>query len=492
MKKINNKLMKTNKILAFFMMAATTIAVTSCVQDDDFNIPNSIGAEENAALNNIMDGIANGDYQETTIAAVKNLFVEDEATEVVSDLIVKGYVTSSDASGNFYKEFFIQDAPENPTAAIKIVLNQVDSYNQFNIGREIYIKLKGLFVGETRSGDGVIAIGGARNIDNEVESITENSVPSTIFRSTVTETIVPLSLGFGEISDANIGMLVQVANAEFISSLNGSAFTEATDDFDTQRLMQSCEGFDYTNFILETSSFANFKQQLLPTGGGTITAVVNKTFNGSDLVLVLNSVEDIDMTGERCSLLNIEDFTVILEEDFESMPTNTTISSNDWSAYAEEGSYNWRVLTTNDSGNPGPGNNIASMGAYNSGTPVNIAWLISPQINFDTYSSELMTFISSNSFSDDSELELLISTDWDGTEANITSATWTPLSGNIVSDSEYYQDWVTSGSVDLSSYTGMGYVAFKYIGGDNSGNNPPNTSTTDGTFEIDNITVLGL
>ena len=74
-------------------------------------------------------------------------------TEIVSDIVVKGYVTSSDATGNFYKEFYIQDAPENPSAAIKLVLNQVDSYNQFNIGREVYISLKGLFVGEVRSGD---------------------------------------------------------------------------------------------------------------------------------------------------------------------------------------------------------------------------------------------------------------------------------------------------------------------------------------------------
>ena len=36
----------------------------------------------------------------------------------------------------------MQDKPENPTAAIHIMLDQTDLYNRFNVGREIYINLK--------------------------------------------------------------------------------------------------------------------------------------------------------------------------------------------------------------------------------------------------------------------------------------------------------------------------------------------------------------
>ena len=183
--------------------------------------------------------------------------------------------------------------------------------------------------------------------------------------------------------------------------------------------------------------------------------------------------------------LDINDFSVVFEEDFESMPTNTTISSNGWTAYAEEGFYNWRALTTSDSGNPGPGNIIASMGAYNSGSDSNIAWLISPGINLDAQGNEILNFQTSNSFSDNSELEVLISTDWDGTEAGVTTATWSVLPATIVADSVYYQDWVDSGAVDLSTYSGTGYIAFKYSGGDNSNNE-------DGTYELDNFKILGL
>ena len=60
------------------------------------------------------------------------------------------------------------------SSGIKISINQVDSYNQFNLGREVYIKLQGLFIGETNSGDGVIAIGGGSNqFGDEISEISE-------------------------------------------------------------------------------------------------------------------------------------------------------------------------------------------------------------------------------------------------------------------------------------------------------------------------------
>jgi hypothetical protein len=125
---------------------------------------------------------------------------------------------------------------------------------------------------------------------------------------------------------------------------------------------------------------------------------------------------------------------------------------------------------------------MVSLGSYNTGDASTIAWLITPVIDLDAQGVEFVKFISSNSFSDGSELELLISTDWDGTEATIESSSWSTLNANIVSDSEFYQNWVDSGLVDLSSYSGNGYVAFKYIG---SGQ-----ASTDGTYEIDDFKIL--
>jgi len=488
--------MKTTKFLKIALGLIVTFAMVSCVQDDDYTVPSSLGNEENAAIANL---IATG--IEVDMDFVKGLYDSDPDNdpntndaipyEVVDDWYIIGYVSSSDQTGNFFKEFYIQDSPNNPTGGLKIILEQVDTYNQFNKGRQVYVNLKGTFIGEERVGNGIYTIGGGTEFDffgGTVTRLNINQIGINLFRSGLTEEIVPLNVTFSEISDQHVGLFVQVDGVEFDEDLNGLRYFDPTQVYDTQRTMQVCEGFGYSVLSLETSSFATFKAELLPTGNGTIKAVVNKTFDGATHVLALNDVADVDIDSDtRCTPLNLADFSIVFEETFESMTTGATVSGNGWTAYAETGTYNWRVLNSTDSGNQ---SKVASMGAYNSGVISNITWLISPVIDVDAQDFEFVRFETSNSFSDESELELLISTDWDGTTAGVATATWTALPGNIVSDDTYYQDWVDSGLIDLSSYSGNAYIAFKYIGGDNSGSNPPNTGTIDGTYEMDNFTVL--
>ncbi len=474
---INFKLMKT---INFKTLAATifaSVAFVACVQDDEFEVPSSVGTEENQNLNTLLSQIDAGEVQLITIGELKAQFQsDDEATAITSDIAVKGYVSSSDATGNFYKEFFIQNAPQDATDAVKISLNQVDSYNQFNIGREVYISLKNLYLGEANGGDGVFTIGGAVNGDGEVESLTANEVPLYVFRSATTETIVPKDVT--SLSSDDIGIFVTLNDTEFPTNEVGQPYVASTDDYDTQRTVQRCSGFEYATFLLETSSFASFKNEVLPSGGGSISGIVSKTYNGSDLVLALNTTEDVQMNDSRCELLDINDFIAIFEDDFQSYSNYSDITGS-WTNYNEAGNRKWLAKTTYD--NQNSGSKIAYMSAYNSGDSSNIVWLITPAIDLDAQGAEFVKFSSSNSYSDNSELELLISTDWDGSEASIESSTWSTLNTNIVSDDEYYQNWVDSGLTDLSSYSGNAYIALKYTGGG---------SNYTGTFEIDDFQVL--
>ena len=476
---LNFNSMKTINFKIFASSILVCLAMVGCVQDDDFSVPSSVGTEENASLADLLSRIENGNVQLISIEELKAQFISDDpATQIVSELAVKGFVSSSDATGNFYKEFFIQNSAENPTDAVKISLNQVDSYNQFNIGREVYVYLKDMYLGEANEGDGVFTIGSSANGDGEVEGFTANEIPFHIYRSSTTEPIVP-KLVTG-LSANDIGIFVSLESVEFPTSEAGLPYVSPMDDYDTQRTLQRCSGFDYTNFLLETSSFASFKNEILPSGGGSIAGVVSKTYNGSELVLALNSSDDVQMNGSRCELLDINDFSPIFEDDFESYPNFSSLNGNGWTNYIEAGSRDWFVKTSSDSQNSG--SKMVSLGSYNTGDASTIAWLITPVIDLDAQGVEFVKFISSNSYSDSSELELLISTEWDGTESTIESSSWETLNANIVSDGEFYQNWVDSGLVDLSLFSGNGYIAFKYIG---SGQ-----PSFDGTYEIDDFQVL--
>lgn len=468
--------MKTNKLIIILLALVTSISFTSCVEDGDFSIPNSLGGEETQALQKLQEDITAGTINEISVSNLKGLFVNGQATEITSDIVVKGYVTSSDFSGNFYKEFFIQDSPTSPSAAVKIVLELTDSYNKFNVGREVYINLKGLYIGEVRSGDGVVAIGGAMNIDNEVENLSLAQVDDHILRGATTEELTPLMVSLSSINDSHVGLYVKIDNAQFPTTLAGKTYVDANDQFDTQRLLESCEGFGYTNFILETSAFADFKFQVLPAGGGSISGVVSKTFNGSDLVLALNKVEDVDMTGARCEPLDINDFTLVLEEDFDSGTDNTDLDFSNWTNFAETGSELWTEQIFS-------GNGYAEFSGFRTNDPVNVGWLVSPSVDMSAHSQVFVNFQLAQHHldSDQNTLEVFVSTDFDGT--NVTAATWEKINANIPTMSDSWYAFKDGGLIDLSAYTGTLYVGFKFVG---SGTD----TTLDGAYMVDDFKVL--
>jgi len=476
--------MKTNKFLTLLITMVTFFAIVSCVQDDDYTVPTSIGDEENKGLEQILIDIDNGTLHLISIEDLKNIydnyldgipngvFDYDRFYQITSSLVVKGYVSSSDKTGNFYKEFYIQDAPENSTQALGVLLNQVDSYNQFNIGREVYIKLEGMYVGETSSE--VIAVGGQPD-DTEVGQFTANQIGNQIFRSSVTESITPLELTISQINESHIGKLITINDAQFPESLEGETYFDPSEDFDTSRNIEICDGFGYTNFVLETSSFSNFTDLVLPTGNGSITGILTNTYGGDNLVLVLNSVNDVQFNNARCTPLNIDDFSVIFEEDFDSGVDNTNLDILDWTNFAEEGGELWTEQVFSSNG-------YAEFSGYFTGDAVNIGWLISPGINMDSQENEFLNFKTAQHHldSEDNTLEVFVSTDFTG---DVLSASWTPIDVNLASMSNSWYNFIDSGLIDISSYSGTLYVGFKVVG---SGTD----TQLDGAYHVEDFTIL--
>lgn len=293
--------MNTIHHLKTLLLPLSLIVFIGCQQDDNFDIPTELGNEENEQLQLLLEDIDNGNKSMITIAQLKDYYVYRRVHTFTSDLVVKGYVVSSDRTGNFYKEIYLQDAPENPTAAIHLMLDQTKSFNRFNLGRELYISLKGLSLGEARRGNGIISLGGVvNNEDNVVEALRPLDIAAHVFRSKTTTDITPLTVQFSEINKRHIGLFVAVDNVRFAAEEQGKPFVDPRDYYDTQRTMEACEGTTVTQFLLETSAFALYKDLPLPSGTGTIRGIVSKTFNGSDFVLTLNNATDAMLTGTSC------------------------------------------------------------------------------------------------------------------------------------------------------------------------------------------------
>lgn len=465
--------MKINSI-KIITVILVTLLLSSCV-DDNFDVPTPSGNEENKELSIILGNIANDvTWNLVTIADLKSRYNSGDAPLLIeSNDVVKGYVVSSDRSGNFFQEIYIQDAAENPTTGIKVVLNLRNNYTKYNVGREVYVYLNGLYLGETNSGDGIITIGGKIDSadNNEVDVISENQLDDHLFRSAVTETIVPKTISVGEINDNVVGTFVRIENAFFPPALDGEPIVDPNEDFDTQRILSSCSGAGFSNFILETSSFANFSSvKMQSQTGGFIDAVVTKDFRGDNFVLVINDIEDIKFEDTLCQPL-----TPFYSQDFESFGSTSDVETAGWTNVNVNGGST--TFTLRNFG----GNQFMQASAFRTGENPLEMWFVSPAINLDSNTDEELSFGTKTGFNNGAALSVLISTDFTG---DVTTATWQTLNATLANgpSSGFQFDFTESGAIDLSSFSGDVYIAFKYLGGDGD-------VTT--TFQIDNLTIVG-
>ena len=153
----------------------------------------------------------------------------------------------------------------------------------------------------------------------------------------------------------------------------------------------------------------------------------------------------------------------------------STFQLEGWTNYNEVGTKKW-------TGEFFSGNGSVAFSAFGSKEPINIGWLISPPIDMNVHEGEKMTFLSQHNFlrSRDNSLQLLVSTDFDGT--NVKLASWINIPVRTPTpDTPRFRN-VYSGEIDLSEYEGTLYFAFRVKG---SGTN----SNLGGTYQIDDINI---
>ncbi|WP_299333289.1 DUF5689 domain-containing protein [uncultured Psychroserpens sp.] len=469
--------MKTIKLNKIILLALSLVVFNACVQDDDFDTPNT----------NVVDPTIDGNIIDID-AVIGNLVQsgEDIITFENTNNFMEGYVISSDEGGNFFEEIVLQDKAENPTAGIVVQIDVNPLFTVYDFGRKVYVKLDGLSVAVD---NGVVQLG--RREGNELAKISAADMSETVLRTSEVATIVPLEVSISDFSNDLENLFIRLNDVQFNRNdvLGDDLKTFAAEDddqFDGERLLESCASS--SSVILSTSTFSDFKSLLLPANRGSIDGILTRDFFDEFYTLVINSPEDINFTNDvrcdpielSCGLASTTGMNNLFEDDFEGQTINSLISGNGWTNFIEAGSEGWEAYT--QGGTNASQGISARVGSFNSGDASTVAWLITPQIDLDANSGVTLNFETSNSFSDGSTLEILFSNDWDGTEAGIGTATWGIITDAYVTqDSDFFGDWFDSGNVDLSCGSGQIYIAFKYVG---SGQ-----SDFDGTYELDFVSI---
>jgi hypothetical protein len=182
---------------------------------------------------------------------------------------------------------------------------------------------------------------------------------------------------------------------------------------------------------------------------------------------------------EDSDIENKETKRTLFIENFTDSSDGDILDTPGWTNYAQIGTYKFTEEVYQ-------GDGYAQFTAFQSSSTnrqaLNVAWLISPAIDMDTQEGETLVFQSAHAFlsSADNTLELMVSTDYDGNIANFNNASWVSIPVKTPTVFDDFYEYVNSGAVDLSRYTGTLHFAFKYKG---SGVN----QNLDCTYQIDNI-----
>ena len=269
--------------LKIIALLALVMLLQSCVQTDDFEIPDlSINEVE-------IEGSL------TSISAVKGNF-NFETSEVYNfretDTWFEAYVISSDAGGNFYKELILQDKPEDPTAGIQILLDENSLYETFDVGRKIYVKLDGLSLGFN---NGTLQLG----IQNrgDVVGIPNSLIDDHVIRSSEKQEIKPIKLAISKFTTEFLNLFIELDHVQFDRNLvkDDHVFSFASnsfDQYDGERQLESCETGE--TVLMSTSTFSNFKSLLIPQGSGSIRGILTRDFYDEHYVIVVNSPDALN------------------------------------------------------------------------------------------------------------------------------------------------------------------------------------------------------
>jgi hypothetical protein len=445
--------MKTRMLKSVYLLAFASL-FSSCVNDDNYDIPNL-------------------ECTETSLIKTKEVSqipASSTVAQYTGDDVIEAYVTSSDEGGNFFKSISFQTL--DGSQGFSVPVDVTSTFTNFEPGRKVMIKMKNLYTDVSNGGKRF----GALFLSSGVASVgrlSEADYKKVLNRSctVVNEDDLVKTVTIAQAkNDANINVLIEIENVQFSDAAITTTYYTSTQDLGgaTNHLLTDADG---NTVIFRTSSFANFAGKPVAPGRGKVRGVMTKF--GSDYQFVARTENDIQLTGARLTPLISENF-----ESISSTGNNQFVALPGWTNVSMNGTERWEARLFS-------GNKYAQMSAFGTGEPNVDTRLISPAINLNNTTGEYFRFGYKTGFANGVGLTVWYSTDYNGTGtvAAVNAATWTQFTVPLnVQDTSYASNFYGSGSIDLSTLSGNVYIAFRYQG---------SATGITTTYQVDNFEVFG-
>ena len=225
-----------------------------------------------------------------SIKDLKAMHTLDGFEEITEDILLKAVVVADDRTGNFYKTLVIQDS----TAGIDLRINATNLFNTLPVGRRVYIKAKGLTIGDY---NGNFQLGAGTYKDDEgrdaLSSIEEPEIDKYIIKGEFNVPVVPAVRTLSELTAADENTLIQLNGMEVADADLGKTYADY--QVNSNRTFKDCSN---KTVVVRTSGYSTFALNTLPEGNGTMLAIY--TVFGTTKQLIIRDTADIKFTGARC------------------------------------------------------------------------------------------------------------------------------------------------------------------------------------------------
>ncbi|MGI8892485.1 MAG: DUF5689 domain-containing protein, partial [Bacteroidia bacterium] len=176
---------------------------------------------------------------------------------------------------------------------IAIRIDMSDYYTRSPVGRRVFVKLTGLYIGEYNT---LIQIGANDPADPaNVVTIPLSLVEQYLIKGECNLTVDPIDITINLLNNSHQNMLIRLSNVEFQVSDTGKTYADPVAQLSQNRTLKDCNN---NSIIVRTSGFANFAGVKTPSGNGTVTAVY--TVFGTTPQLILRDVSDVNLNDPRC------------------------------------------------------------------------------------------------------------------------------------------------------------------------------------------------
>ncbi|HEV7782103.1 MAG TPA: DUF5689 domain-containing protein [Chitinophagaceae bacterium] len=272
---------KNNRLSMAMTVIISCLLVSSCKKT--FTDPPIVGEPDVVANISIKD--------------VKARYTSGVPVAITDDAIIEGIVSGDDRSGNYYQQIAVQDA----TGGVLLRLAGNNLYNNYPVGRKVFVKLKGLYLGQYA---GTLQFGGG--VDSPylnqggVTLLAVNLQDQHLIKGALNQPLVPKVVTVSQlttnIQDPYVSTLIKLEGFEFASSELGKNY--ADDNQSGNRIIQGCTNPSTNRITLRTSNYSNFATLRVAQGNGDIIGIYS--FFGSTKQFTIRDTTDVRFYGPRC------------------------------------------------------------------------------------------------------------------------------------------------------------------------------------------------